>query len=74
MFPKEAAVPVPSAEPATPGLPANVVTTPEGVILRMSQLFHSATYKLPAESITNPSGPLNRAFNAMVELVVPAEP
>ena len=41
--PKEAAVPVPSAEPETPTVPAKVVTTPAGVIFLMRLLAKSAT-------------------------------
>lgn len=40
---KRAAVPVPSALPATPAAPANVVTTPEAVTLRMVWLNASVT-------------------------------
>ena len=66
-------MPVPSAEPNTPE-PANVVTTPAGVILRTSKLAHSVTYKLPAASIAMPSGQLNRASNGFVEFVLPETP
>ena len=40
---KRAVVPVASVEPAAPAVPARVVTTPAGVILRIVSLFASAT-------------------------------
>src|SRR6266571_3724870 len=59
-----AAVPVPSALPATPVvLPAKVVTTPVAMtIRRILWLFLSATYRLvPLLSTARPWGALNRA-------------
>ena len=40
---KRAAAPVPSVEPAWPAVPARVVTTPAGVILRIVSLPVSLT-------------------------------
>ena len=40
---KRAAAPVASVEPLTPAVPASVVTSPAGVILRMVSLSESAT-------------------------------
>ena len=58
---KRAAAPVPSALPPLPAVPASVVTTPAGVILRMVELFVSATYTAPAASTATPNGLLKRA-------------
>ena len=67
---KRAAVPVPSTKPlgqtistaqSAPAGPAKVVTTPSGVIFRMSCAPKSATYKLPALSATMPNGNSKRA-------------
>ena len=68
----EAAVPVPLALPETP-LPAKVVTTPAGVIIRIRSLPLSATYTFPAASVPNPKGSLNEAA-VPVPLVLPAIP
>ena len=56
----EATVLLPVANPADP-LPANVVTTPPGVIFLMRWLLVSATYTFPAESKATPQGPLKVA-------------
>src|SRR3954468_23586475 len=53
-----AAVPVPSVWPDAVW-PANVVTTPAGVILRIMLLPSSATYTLPAGSNATSPGVLN---------------
>ena len=58
---KLAAVPVSSAEPSEP-LPANVLTTPKDVILRILLLPESAIYRFPNESIAIPDGPLKLAY------------
>ena len=50
---KLALAPVPSANIGDP-LPAKVVTTPKGVILRITWLPVSATYTFPDESIATP--------------------
>src|SRR6478609_9888666 len=42
-------------------MPASVVTSPAGVILRITALSSSATYTLPALSTATPFGKLNRA-------------
>jgi hypothetical protein len=60
---------VPSAKPEVE--PANVVTTPAGVILRIRLLNVSATYTLPCASVARPSGLLNIAL-APVPSVEPA--
>jgi hypothetical protein len=57
---KRAAVPVPSADPAWPAVPANVVTTPPGAILRIVLLNSSATYMFPEPSTVALAGPLKR--------------
>src|SRR5215831_16058982 len=56
-----AAAPLPSALPETPAVPASVVTTPAGVILRIVLFPGSATYKFPAVSVATPAGPENAA-------------
>jgi hypothetical protein len=66
-----ALVPVPSADPSEL-LPANVVTTPDGVILRILKLAKSATYRFPAESSATPKGLLKLAL-VPVPLVDPDE-
>src|SRR5437588_2663178 len=43
------------------GNPANVVTTPAGVIFRIVALTQSATYTFPPRSVPIPAGLLNRA-------------
>src|SRR4051794_17490352 len=69
-----ALVPVASVEPDEPKLePANKVTTPAGVILRISLLPVSATNTLPDESTAMPDGALNCA-DVPVALVLPAVP
>jgi hypothetical protein len=45
----------PSADPAVP-LPATVLTTCAGVIMRTSLFEHSVTYRLPPLSSVTPSG------------------
>lgn len=50
----------PSVDPHT-SVPARVVTTPVGVISRMTLLKLSATYTLPAASVPIPCGSQNRA-------------
>src|SRR5512142_1361652 len=57
---KDAAVPAPSAAPTEPE-PANVVTTPAGVILRILLLKLSTTYRFPELSDVIPKGMLNDA-------------
>ena len=64
---KEAEVPVPFALPALP-LPANVETTPAGVILRIRWFSLSATYIFPLASTLKPTVPLKEA-----EVPVPFE-
>src|SRR3954447_25144065 len=54
-------VPVALIMPAKPS-PANVVTTPAGVILRMRLFAPSARYMLPELSKSKPLGPLNLAL------------
>src|SRR6185437_732634 len=56
----EAAVPTPLAEPAVP-VPAMVVTTPSGVILRIRLLPLSATYTFPMPSTVSACGWLKDA-------------
>jgi hypothetical protein len=68
----DAAVPVPFAFPATP-LPANVLTTPAGVILRIVLLYKSATYTFPEASLATAIGVLNAAA-VPVPLILPATP
>ena len=70
---KVASVPVPLRLPDTPALPANVLTTPDGVILRIKLLPGSATYRLPAASVVNPSGYLKVA-SVPVPLRLPVTP
>src|SRR6476660_3485289 len=70
---KRAAAPVPSVLPVLPAVPARVVTTPAGVILRMVALVWSATYTVPAASTATPTGVLNRAA-APVPSVLPVLP
>ena len=53
-------VPVPFVEPDV--LPAKVVTTPAGVILRIRSLPISDTYRLPSKSKLSPYGELNVAL------------
>jgi hypothetical protein len=53
---KDAPDPVPLTDPACPGVPAIVVTTPAGVTLRTEWLPASATYTLPAGSTHTPNG------------------
>ena len=69
---KVAAVPVESKEPATPE-PANVVTTPADVILRILLLLLSATNKFPELSAITPLGKLKVAA-VPVASVEPATP
>ena len=69
---KEAAVPVPSAEPELP-LPAKVVTTPAGVIFLMRLLSPSATYTLSLLSTATPKGLLKEA-DVPVASVAPLTP
>src|SRR5512140_3185538 len=57
---KEAAVPIASALPMAE-LPARVVTTPPGVICRITLLTQSATKTFPALSTATPVGPRNEA-------------
>src|SRR5205085_217234 len=59
---KRALPPVPSALPGAPGLPARVVTSPAGVILRIVWLSRSATYtfRSPATVVTSPAGVILR--------------
>src|SRR6267142_991245 len=73
---KLAAVPVPSALPATPADPASVLTAPAGVITRIVWLYVSATYTLPAPSIAAPHGVLKRAAAPLPSAlpVNPADP
>src|SRR5436190_10700701 len=56
-----ACVPVPSVLPEKPAAPATVVTTRDGVILRIVWFPVSATYKLSLASIATAEGELNRA-------------
>src|SRR3954452_9046813 len=67
-----ASVPVAFVEPAVV-CPANVVTTPAAVILRIRLLFVSATKMLPEASTAIPAGPLNSAA-VPVALIIPAMP
>src|SRR3569623_616942 len=69
---KLAPVPVPSVLPAAP-LPASVLVTPAGVILRIRLFPKSATYTFPAPSAANPLGPLKLA-PVPVPFVFPAVP
>ncbi len=71
---KSAAEPVPSVLPVVPAVPARVVTTPPGVIMRMVSLPVSATKTSPVVgSSVTPTGPLNRAAEP-VPSVLPAVP
>ena len=54
-------------------LPANVLTTPAGVIIRIKLLPKSATNTLPALSVVIPMGTLNEAA-VPVPLALPAAP
>src|SRR5688572_17487889 len=56
-----AAEPGPSLEPIEPARPANVLTTPAGVILRMMAFSRSATKRLPAASTATATGLWKRA-------------
>src|SRR6266699_2730545 len=56
---------VPLALPDTPALPARVLTTPAGVILRMVWLLVPAVYRLPALSRTTPNWGGNPAASAV---------
>src|SRR5947207_1614754 len=56
-----ASLPVPSLEPTWPAVPANVLTAPAAVILRIVSLSASATYTLPAASIATLLGCPKRA-------------
>ena len=56
-----AAGPTPSSRPGCPAAPANVLTTPARVILRIVWFSESATYACPRRSTVMPFGPLNRA-------------
>ena len=67
----DALVPVSSVFPYEP-LPAKVVTTPSGVILRILKLLESATYTFPLESTAIPRGVLNLAF-VPVPVIFPCE-
>src|SRR6266581_43651 len=71
-----AAAPVPSALPAVPAVPASVLTTPAGVILRMVWFLIPAVYRLPALSRTTPNWGGNPAAAAgpSTELAVAAPP
>src|SRR6266496_4340483 len=71
-----AAAPVPSALPAVPAVPARVLTTPAGVILRMVWFLIPAVYRLPALSRTTPNWGGNPAAAAgpSTELAVAAPP
>src|SRR6266571_1571477 len=61
-----AAAPVPSTLPDVPAVPARVLTTPAGVILRMVWLFLApAVYRLPALSRTTPNWGENPATAAV---------
>src|SRR6266581_3734058 len=61
-----AAAPVPSTLPDVPAVPARVLTTPAGVILRMVWLFLApAVYRLPALSRTKPNWGENPATAAV---------
>src|SRR6185436_16595932 len=51
----------PRTMPATPAVPATVVTTPAGVTLRIVELSASVTRRLPALSTATPVGRLKRA-------------
>src|SRR5262249_6980370 len=68
-----AALPVPLMAPATPARPANVLTTPAGLILRIVLLPSSATYRLLDPSSATLLGTLNRATPPGPSLV-PAPP
>ena len=57
----------------TPNALTNAVTTPAGVIFRMSALPSSATKTLPAPSTATPQGLLRRAA-APVPSALPGEP
>src|SRR4051812_4347658 len=56
-----ATLPTPSALPEENAAPANVVTTPPGMILRIVLLLESATYSVPVVSTVIPEGLANRA-------------
>ena len=47
--------------PSAPETPANVLTTPVGLILRIVRLPPSATYTVPAASTATPNGLKKRA-------------
>ena len=70
---KLAAGPVASALPTTPAVPASVVTTPAGVILRIVLFPSSATYTFPALSTAAPNGSLKLAA-APVPSALPVTP
>ena len=55
--------PVPFTKPATPALPATVLTRPAGVILRMAWLLRSATKMVPSAAMATPRGFLKRAID-----------
>ena len=57
----EAAVPTPSRLTQRPAIPAQVLTTPAGVILRIVQLPPSTTYSSPPLPTATPRGARNRA-------------
>jgi hypothetical protein len=58
---KRASDPCPSSEPELPGMPASVVTSPEGRIRRIVWLSQSPTMIEPDVSRATPEGPLKRA-------------
>ncbi len=67
-------MPVPSALPEVPAVPASVVTTPPGAIMRMVSLPVSATKMSPVvESSAMPAGLLNDAAEP-VPSALPAVP
>ena len=68
----DAAVPVPSAEPAVP-VPANTVVTPADVTFRIMWLTRSATKVFPRLSCTMRAGLLKRAA-VPVPSVAPVRP
>jgi hypothetical protein len=62
--------PAPFAEPTAP-VPAKVVTTPAGVILRILFDNVSARYRFPVESLTIPDGELNIKLPKNIDTSIP---
>src|SRR5581483_985936 len=69
---KSAPAPGPSALPKAPGVPANTLTTPDGVIFRTTLFCVSATYRLDEVSTATPLRLKKRALE-LVPLMLPSD-